>query len=849
MLALAIIASAAPGMASAASLSVTISNTELRRDALDGSPIDCHDGCLERFGDTYYLYGTSYGNTDGFGMTNHYVCYSSPDLVHWTFHGDMLRNAPKGVYYRPYVKYNAKTKKYVLWYNWYPKLWEGQDGVATSDTPAGPFVIQNPNVKVKNPQPGDLGIFVDDDGAGYIVYTSIGLDHGIAVEKLNDDYLSSTLECSPIIAGGCEGPSMIKRNDTYYVFFDTCCCFCLEGSGARVYTAKSPFGPYTFRGNINRRTDGSTIIRAQQTQVTRIATSKGDQFIWMGDKWGSKTDGIKGHDFQYWSSPLQFAEDGSVKTLQAEDKWSVDLVVADTAKQPEAKINLDEDKPGTIRFWGSDIAELYTKEITESYKGVLAKNYVSKPDGDFPPGFVHASPIPQGWSGTFWTRDGGTFLREMTQWGYTNHARLTAAYLMKYMAPNPDGYYSCPEYFRGWNRDTGSEIDGTTSVVIGMVLLWQRLDAGDPLKARIYNFLHQEYSPVRFLLKELSKGQLVAGTGEFGPGCGIPGAYCNVVANNLVDYALQAAAGMEDQAGDRVAGGELRRASWSLRRAMAKYLVAEDGSWIWCIRPDTLSPDQGVLNQPVNKGFGGLNGPACMYSDVSGFDPVASGWWGAKPSMATFDKLLYTPLRKEQFEKWGIWAQFDKEFRAGMSSGPSYGDGYATQTMLLYDKLDLADKCIGWVATSTYSPIPENPINRESRYYIYEQSYTPDAVGKTAIGEGCGALNLVNVTEQLKVARLILGVDDTSLAEVKILPRLPVSWKGVEALNWPIRTSKGMIRADIRFEKTADGCTFKIKCAPGQVIPKLAVRLPSGKGFSWRNSTDVGKIELQSESP
>lgn len=501
------------------------------------------------------------------------------------------------------------------------------------------------------------------------------------------------------------------------------------------------------------------------------------------------------------------------------------------------------DRPGTIRFWGNGVADLYTKEIAESYKGVLAKNYISKAGGDFPQGFVHASPIPQGWSGTCWTRDGGTFLREMVQWGYYEHARLTAHYLMDYILPNAEGFYSYPEYFSGKERGSGTELDGTTSIIIGMVIFWQRLPSGDPLKARIYQFLHHESSPVRYLQKQANSAPLIAGSGEFGGGCGIGGMFYNVTANNLGVYALSAAADMESEAGDADAAAKLRRDSWTLRHGIEKYLVSEDGSWIWCIDPATLKPDPAIINNIINKGFGGLNGPACMYSDAFGFDPVGSGWWGVKACMSTFDKLLSVPQRKEQFEKWGMWAQFD-EYRGGYSSAPSYGDGYAIQTMLLYDKLAMAEKCIGWVANSTYKPIPEYPIQRESPYYFYEQSYTPDAVGKTAIGSGCGALNLVNVTEQLKVARLILGVDDTSSELVKIIPRLPVSWKGVEAKNWPIRTNHGIVRADIRFEKKPDANMFQIKLVSGQPIAKLAVRIPSTNGYMWRTETNVSQLEI-----
>ena len=224
----------------------TISNVQPRRD-VDGNIINAHDGCLERFGDRFYLYGTAYGKTDGFGTTNRFVVYSSPDLMRWTLHGDLVKGLRHGVHYRPYVKYNAKTRKYVLWYNWYPTLWNGQYAVAVSDMPQGPFTIHEPNVKVKEPKPGDLGLFVDDDGSGYLIYTSIGRNHGISIEKLADDYLSSTRENSGILAQGCEACALFRRNKTYYALFDGCCCFCAQGSGARVYTAKSPLGPYTQR--------------------------------------------------------------------------------------------------------------------------------------------------------------------------------------------------------------------------------------------------------------------------------------------------------------------------------------------------------------------------------------------------------------------------------------------------------------------------------------------------------------------------------------------------------------------------------------------------------------------------
>jgi hypothetical protein len=329
----------------------TISNVQPRRD-IHGDILDAHDGCLEFFNGTYYLYGTRYGNTDGFGKSNRYVCYSSPDLETWTPHGEILKDAPPRVYYRPYVKFNHRTGKYVLWCNA-----DNHYTVAVADMPVGPFTIQNSNVPVKHGDTqGDFGLFVDDDGTGYITYSFCppNIDwsartepikhHQICVEKLRPDYLGSTMESTEPIAGNVEAPAMFKRHGVYYLLFDNTCCFGADGSGARVYTASKPMGPFTYRGNINIQaasardlpspftTPGTgrpdCIIKAQQTDVATLPASHGPVYIWMGDRWGSRPDGIKGHDFQYWSQPLQFDSDGMIKQLT----W--DATVAVTITNP-----------------------------------------------------------------------------------------------------------------------------------------------------------------------------------------------------------------------------------------------------------------------------------------------------------------------------------------------------------------------------------------------------------------------------------------------------------------------------------------------------------------------------------
>ena len=233
-----------------------------------------------------------------------------------------------------------------------------------------------------------------------------------------------------------------------------------------------------------------------------------------------------------------------------------------------------------------------------------------------------------------------------------------------------------------------------------------------------------------------------------------------------------------------------------------------------------------------------------MYADVLGFDPLATE---SKADVAhsekTFQQLYDTPLRKKEFERYGIWTQFD-ELAGGLLSSPSYGQGYAIQTMLLYDHMTMAGKALDWLVNATYRPVPEYKLHRTSPYYFYERTYSPDAVGRIPLAEGCGALNLVNVSEPLKVSRLMLGVDDHSPQVVEIIPRLPPGWKGVEAHNWPIRSRDGVVRANILFRVTKQGAEFTLTLRPGEQIHDLKVRMPWKSGFVWRQGVDVRRVHF-----
>ena len=299
----------------------------------DGRIIDAHEGNLRFFDGRFYYYGTRYGDTSGFTQYNRPVCYSSPDLSRgsWVNHGVITPDPPPGLIFRPYVARSPTTGKFVMYYKHHPG---GTDSstpkaamapppnfvIAVADEPTGPFLTHTERFESMHEtlRHGDQDLFVDDDGTPYLALTRWITDPQaprflLSVEQLTPDLLGSAGRCSDWIDRECEAPSMFKREGRYYVTCGNLCAFCPQGAGSRVYVADHPLGPYRFTRNINRTggtNDGQIIIPGQETHVAQLATPDGPAYIQMYDLWESTPDGVKGHDFVYWTSPLQFDEDG-----------------------------------------------------------------------------------------------------------------------------------------------------------------------------------------------------------------------------------------------------------------------------------------------------------------------------------------------------------------------------------------------------------------------------------------------------------------------------------------------------------------------------------------------------------
>lgn len=333
----------------------------------DGVHINAHGGGILFSKGTYYWFGEHKGNTNNakVGVT----CYSSKDLYNWKNEGVSLKveSDPNSqitsgsIIERPKVIYNVKTKKYVMWFH---LEFKGQGyrasrtGVATSDTPKGPYQF----VRSYRPNAGnwplnfkeewkesvkgedslkwwtpkwrlaveeglfvrkefnrgqmarDMQLFVDEDGKAYHIHSAED-NLTLHLSELTDDYLDFTDKYITIAPGGHnEAPTLFKQNGLYYMITSGCTGW--EPNAARSFKSSSIWGPWESLGNPCIGDGAKTTFESQSTYILPVAGKK-DAFIFMGDRWRPK-DPIDG---RYVWLPIQMKDGKPI--LEWQSQWDL----------------------------------------------------------------------------------------------------------------------------------------------------------------------------------------------------------------------------------------------------------------------------------------------------------------------------------------------------------------------------------------------------------------------------------------------------------------------------------------------------------------------------------------------
>lgn len=283
----------------------------------------------------YYIYSTTDGQPGWGGW--YYTAYSSSDLKDWTYEGIVLDlksdqvSWADGNAWAPAIE-EKKTKdgyRYYLYFSGNPKNGGGkQIGVATADSPTGPFTDLGHPMITESPTGGgqqiDVDVFTDPVSGKSYLYWGNGY---MAGAELNKDMLSIKKKTLKVLTpeGGTlqdyayrEAPYVFYRNGLYYFMWS------VDDTGSANYhvaygTAKSPLGPIQVASD--------PIVTLQNPELEIYGPAHNSVICKPGtDEWYIVYHRINKHYLDKSLSPgthrevcidrLEFNEDGTIKRVK-----------------------------------------------------------------------------------------------------------------------------------------------------------------------------------------------------------------------------------------------------------------------------------------------------------------------------------------------------------------------------------------------------------------------------------------------------------------------------------------------------------------------------------------------------
>jgi hypothetical protein len=307
----------------------------------DGQPIYSQGGGIFKFKDPtsgqekYYWYGVHYKEAETYRNSPNktlprssyesVTCYTSTDLVNWTFEGDAMTKAealPDGKWTwvgRLGVAYLKDTNQYAM------LVQHGAEVlIAVSDLPTGPFKWHQKISmldRIGTTNTGDQTVFTDEDtGKSYLVYSYGRGRNKIYISEIGmKDGKVDLLDCTKIFEGvGREGNCMFKYQGKYYMAASN--LYGWDASLAYYLVADNIRGPYEPRNDM-LVLEGSRDDYAHVTQTGfffNVKGSKQETVVYCGDRWADFAG--NGLGYNQWF-PLSFA--GSKPYFNSLNSWNL----------------------------------------------------------------------------------------------------------------------------------------------------------------------------------------------------------------------------------------------------------------------------------------------------------------------------------------------------------------------------------------------------------------------------------------------------------------------------------------------------------------------------------------------
>ena len=309
----------------------------------DGRPINSQGGGIFHFADPstgkkkYYWYGAHYKEADLYRIDpsvtlpnatfESITCYSSTDLVNWTFEGDVLTQEElrkhdgdhKTWVGRLGVAYIKELNKYAMFVQHGAEVL-----IMVSNTPSSPFTWhQQISMKemIGTTNTGDQTVFTDEDnGISYLVYSYGRGRNKIYVSEIGiKNGMVNLLDCTKVFEGQSrEGNCLFKYKGRYYMCASN--IYGWDASYAYYMVADNIRGPYE-PTNEMLIMDGCSEDYGHVTQTGFFITIKGSKqetVVYCGDRWADFAG--NGLGYNQWV-PLSFS--GKTPWFNSLSSWNL----------------------------------------------------------------------------------------------------------------------------------------------------------------------------------------------------------------------------------------------------------------------------------------------------------------------------------------------------------------------------------------------------------------------------------------------------------------------------------------------------------------------------------------------
>lgn len=342
-----------------------------------GVHVNAHGGGILYHRGTYYWFGEHKAENTSNAMVG-VTCYSSKNLTDWKNEGVALAvsdeqgsDIEKGcILERPKVIYNAKTRKFVMWFHLELKglgYRAARAGVAVADKVTGPYhflrsqrvnayryplnVTESEKAAMAKLQPKDYAewwtpkwrraiekglflqrdlstgqmardqtVYVDDDGKAYHIFSSED-NLTLQIAELSEDYTFHTGRFVRVAAGGQnEAPTIFKKDGTYWMITSGCTGW--EPNKARMFSARDIMGPWKQHESPCVGPKADLTFGGQSTYVLKVEGRR-DAFIFMADIWRPKHPS----DARYIWLPVDFKN--GLPVVEWRDEWTLEYFKVD----------------------------------------------------------------------------------------------------------------------------------------------------------------------------------------------------------------------------------------------------------------------------------------------------------------------------------------------------------------------------------------------------------------------------------------------------------------------------------------------------------------------------------------